>query len=281
SPSLSRSLSLSLSLTHTHTHTLTDTHRHTRTSANMVRLPTRAIPLVALSLVLLMSYPWEPALADTAYVVINNAGNEAGGQKFEQVVGSSGAETILASASAFIQETFGYAGNPSYPQKQVDKVTLYVDDVPSGGAVAIAQADSRGAPNAHEIHLSQSYVGTYSEGDVATEVKGVLYHEMTHVWQWNGQGTADGGLIEGIADYVRLTAGLAPPHWVQPGEGDRWNQGYDVTAYFLQYCDSLKSGFVAALNAKLASGWDVAYFQELLGQSVDQLWASYKQKYGM
>ncbi|MCO5571361.1 hypothetical protein L7F22_025099 [Adiantum nelumboides] len=248
------------------------THRHTQSSMAVC-----ITHLVALSsLVLLM---WEPALAGTAYVVINNAANEAGGQKFEQVVGSSGAEAILASASEFIQQTFGYAGNPSYPQKPVEKVTLYVDDK-SGGAVAIAQADTSGAANAHEIHLSQSYVGTYS-GDVATEIKGVLYHEMTHVWQWNGQGRADGGLIEGIADYVRLTAGLAPSHWVKPGQGDRWNQGYDVTAYFLQYCDSLQSGFVAALNAKLASGWDVSYFEDLLGRSVDELWASYKEKYGM
>ncbi|MCO5556723.1 hypothetical protein L7F22_010274 [Adiantum nelumboides] len=242
-------------------------------------LPVCITHLVALSsLVFLM---WETAMADAAYVVINNAGNEAGGQKFEQVVGSSGAEAVLASASEFIQQTFGYAGNPSYPQKQVEKVTLYVDDVPSGGAVAIAQADTSGAANAYEIHLSENYVGTYSEADVATEIKGVLYHEMTHVWQWNGQGRADGALIEGIADYVRLTAGLAPHHWVKPGQGDRWNQVYDVTAYFLQYCDSLQSGFEAALNAKLAPGWDVSCFEDLLGASVDRLWASYKETYGM
>ncbi|MCO5587235.1 hypothetical protein L7F22_041182 [Adiantum nelumboides] len=213
-----------------------------------------------------------PALADTAYDVINSVVNEPGGQKFEQTVGSDGAKAILASASTFIQQTFEYGANPSYPVKEVDKVTLYVDDMPPAGIPAFTSEQ--------EIHLSESYVGDYS-GDVAAEVKGVLYHEMTHVWQWDGQGTADTGLIEGIADYVRLTAGLAPSHWVQPGQGDRWNQGYDVTAYFLQYCDSLQSGFVAALNAKLASGWDEAYFQDLLGQSVDQLWASYKQKYGM
>ncbi|CAI0445498.1 unnamed protein product [Linum tenue] len=45
---------------------------------------------------------------------------------------------------------------------------------------------------------------------------------MTHVWQWLGGGQGDiapGGLIEGIADFVRLRAGLAPPpgRWVKPG----------------------------------------------------------------
>lgn len=216
------------------------------------------------------------ALSDTQYVVINNAQNEAGGAKFDQVIGSTQAQSILASASQFIQNAF-YVGDPPVPQKQVNKVTLYVDDLPSGGAVAYAQGDGT---DQSAIHLSQSYVGSYS-GDVVTEIKGVLYHEMTHVWQWNGQGTADGGLIEGIADYIRLTAGLPGSTWGQPGQGTRWDEGYSVTAYFLQYCESLQGGFVRSLNAKLATGWDVSYFQDLLGQSVDQLWQSYKQHYGM
>ena len=70
----------------------------------------------------------------------------------------------------------------------------------------------------NEIHLSSGYVGDYS-GDVKTEITGVLYHESTHVWQWNGNqnGQANGGLIEGIADYVRLKAGYASSSWGQPG----------------------------------------------------------------
>nr|CAB3499290.1 unnamed protein product [Digitaria exilis] len=102
----------------------------------------------------------------------------------------------------------------------------------------------------------------------------------THVWQWDGQGQANGGLIEGIADYVRLKAGYAPGHWVQPGQGDRWDQGYDVTARFLDYCDSLKPGFVALLNAKMKDGYTDDFFAQILGKSVQQLWQDYKAKYG-
>lgn len=40
-----------------------------------------------------------------------------------------------------------------------------------------------------------------------------MVHEMVHCWQRNAHGTAPGGLIEGIADWVRLKAGLVPPHW--------------------------------------------------------------------
>ena len=45
-----------------------------------------------------------------------------------------------------------------------------------------------------------------------------------------------------------------PRHWVKLGQGDRWDQGCDVTALFLDYCNSLRYGFVAKLNKKLRTG---------------------------
>lgn len=99
---------------------------------------------------------------------------------------------------------------------------------------------------------------------------------MTHVWQWNGNDheAVPGGLIEGIADLARLKAGYIPSHWVQPGQGNRWDQGYDVTARFLHHCDGLRNRFVAELNKM--SGYSDHYFVELLGKTVDQLWIEYK-----
>jgi len=45
------------------------------------------------------------------------------------------------------------------------------------------------------------------------EINGVLVHELVHALQYSGKDSCPGGLIEGIADWVRLQAGLAPPHW--------------------------------------------------------------------
>ncbi|KAF8759861.1 Plant basic secretory protein [Rhizoctonia solani] len=45
------------------------------------------------------------------------------------------------------------------------------------------------------------------------EILGVIRHEVVHCFQHDAQGTAPGGLIEGVADFVRLRAGFAPPHW--------------------------------------------------------------------
>ena len=104
---------------------------------------------------------------------------------------------------------------------------------------------------------------------------------MTHIWQWNGNGQSPpGGQIEGIPDFVRLKSGYVPSHWEQPGKGDRWDQGYDVTAWFLDYLNGLRNGFVADLNKKLRTGYSANYFVELLGKTVDQLWSDYKAKYG-
>ncbi|MCO5556720.1 hypothetical protein L7F22_010271 [Adiantum nelumboides] len=243
----------------------------------MMRLPICTQLLGAVSLVLLIGR-WEATLARTRYVARNKAANTAGGRKFDAAVGESEAENTMASASELIQKIFGYGGNNAYAKKEVEQVTLYVDDEVAEGEETVTEVEEDVEAT---VHLSESYVGTYAEDEVEAEVKGVLYREMTRIWQWDGDGSAEGkSVTDGIADYVRLSAGLSSSRWGKRGQGDRWDQGGEVTAYFLQYCESLQADFVGALNAKMASGWDASYFQDLTGQSVDQLWASYKEKYG-
>ncbi|KAG2548228.1 uncharacterized protein LOC120650678 [Panicum virgatum] len=208
-----------------------------------------------------------PVAGAVTFDATNTASDTPGGERFDQAVGLDYAEQVLSDASTFVWGTFN---QPSPADRRpVDAVTLVVEDI---GGVAFTGGS--------EIHLSAQYVGGYS-GDVKTEVTGVLYHEVVHVWQWGLQDYgAHPGIFEGIADYVRLKAGYAPGHWVQPGQGDRWDQGYDVTARFLDYCDSLQPGFVAQLNAKLKDGYSEDYFLQILGKNVQQLWQDYKAKYG-
>uniref|UniRef100_A0A2N9GAW3 Uncharacterized protein n=1 Tax=Fagus sylvatica TaxID=28930 RepID=A0A2N9GAW3_FAGSY len=120
---------------------------------------------------------------------------------------------------------------------------------------------------------------TATLGDARIEVIGVLYHETTRVWQWSGNNEAPIGLITGIADYVRLKAGWASPHWVQRGSGLRWNEGFAVTAYFLDYCNALNDGFVAEVNALMKYYYSDSFFVKLMGKSVDELWIDYKAHY--
>ena len=200
------------------------------------------------------------------YVVTNTAGNTPGGVRFNNEIGSEYSKKTLISAANFIWNLFQQ--NNAADRKNVPKVSLFIDD-----------RDGVAFTSNNEIHVSARYINGYS-GNVKTEITGVLYHESTHIWQWNGNGqSTPGGLIEGIADYVRLKAGYAPSHWRKPGQGDRWDQGYDVTARFSDYCNSLRNGFVAELNKKLRNGYSANFFVELLGKNVDQLWKDYKAKY--
>ncbi|KAG6793130.1 hypothetical protein POTOM_002321 [Populus tomentosa] len=169
----------------------------------------------------------------------------AGGARFTRDIGVDYSKQTLASATDFIWRTF-------------------------------QQSNAAGRKNIQTVNLFIDVMG----GDVRREITGVLYHEMAHIWQWNGNGQTPGGLIEGIADFVRLKANYAPSHWVQAGQGDRWDQGYDVTAKFLDYCNGLRNGFVAELNKKMKTGYSAQYFVDLLGKTVDQLWKDYKAKYG-
>jgi hypothetical protein len=91
------------------------------------------------------------------------------------------------------------------------------------GGVAYTTGASIDPAHIKEIHFSTDYISGIPEERVASEILGVMRHEMVHVWQYDAQGTTPGGLIEGIADWVRLRHDLAPPHWTRGGTN--WDDG--------------------------------------------------------
>ncbi|XP_020266151.1 uncharacterized protein LOC109841606 [Asparagus officinalis] len=128
------------------------------------------------------------------------------------------------------------------------------------------------------IYISSDYIGNFT-GDVKREFTGIVYYMIARVLQWDGQGQAPIGLLTGIADFFRLKAGYATAMWAKSGQGVRWDEGYDVTARFLEYCDGEYGGIVSFLNSKMRFGYDVEFFKEYSGMSVDELWNGYVAKY--
>ena len=80
------------------------------------------------------------------------------------------------------------------------------------------------------------------------------------------------------SDWVRLHAGLAPPHW-REGRGGSWDDGYDSTAYFLDWVDKeFGRGTVRALNLTLRERtYEDNLFKEHTGRKVSKLWKLYRE----
>ncbi|OEL19901.1 hypothetical protein BAE44_0019080 [Dichanthelium oligosanthes] len=190
------------------------------------------LPAEVVSSILLLS-----AKSGAVTFEVTNAAvpNTTGGERFNKDIGLDYAKA-LSDASILIWNTFNQRSPAD--RKPVDTVTLVVEDE-DNGMVAFTSGST--------IHLSAQYVGGYS-GDVKTEVTGLLFHETTHIWQWDGQGQANPALVEGIADFIRLKA-------------------CRVCQQFLDYCNSLTPGFIALLNAKMKDGYYDDFFAQITGRS--------------
>ena len=99
--------------------------------------------------------------------------------------------------------------------------------------------------------------------DATREIKGVIIHELTHAIQRDGFGSTPGWLVESIADYVRLQSGLGARHWKRPGEGGKWEEGYDTGARFLGWLEG-----VEAVEPDRSGGRDAGLTEELANLSI-------------
>lgn len=154
-------------------------------------------------------------------------------------------------------------------------------------------------PAHKEIVLSLGYVHSVSQRPNATleatrhEIAGVLVHELVHCYQHSTR-NVPGGLIEGIADFVRLGAGLGARHWgnEKKEKGQKWDEGYQKTAFFLDWIEKVKGGkgSVGRINEEIGrvrregekndgkegEYQEEAFWKELFGVGVQQLWKEYE-----
>jgi hypothetical protein len=81
-----------------------------------------------------------------------------------------------------------------------------------------------------------------------------------------------------LVDFVRLHAGFAPPHW-RPRAEEKWDAGYDATAYFLDWIEKrCGEGTIRKLNGSMKdSRYRVELFEEVTGESVSSLYTLYRE----
>jgi len=129
-----------------------------------------------------------------------------------------------------------------------------------------------------EIHFSTGHMMNTPESRRKEEIMGVIVHEMVHCWQHSGFGSAPGGLIEGVADWVRLKAGYAPPHWKKHTDCD-WDAGYERTGFFLEWLEEEHGKDVVRRINEAMRGCEYdaeKVWMGCCGKSVEELWKGYK-----
>jgi hypothetical protein len=118
-----------------------------------------------------------------------------------------------------------------------------------------------------------------AHGDVAAEVRGILYYHATNIYQFDdGNGAANAWLVQGVANYVRHVAGYLPDN--QRRAGGAYTDGGTTTGFFFVWLDQNYGDFVYELNLSLDPSdsviWTTQSFADITGQSVDLLWANYQ-----
>lgn len=223
-------------------------------------------PTSFLGVTLLFLVAFMPAHA-VKFRVVDRTDYITGCNRFKTEIGSFYTRQLMKAASSFIWRTFDESIGE---RKEHDQVTLIIQGFRPAQRTLVSRTF-----NDTIFFINAEHIQNYS-GDARMELTGILLHEMTHVWQWYGNGKAPWGLVNGIADYMRLRAGLAPKEWARRGSGSRWDEGYAVTAYFLDYCNGLKNGFVTELNKLMKGDYSDDFFPMVLGKTVGELWMDYK-----
>lgn len=183
------------------------------------------------------------------------------------------ATALSAATTTVLTLLYSTPDTPHTHAPPTRSVTVIVRDMPGVAYTTGSELDA----DHKEIHVSASYIAGVPAGRVMSEIQGVLTHELVHCFQYNAHGTCPGGLVEGIADWVRLNAGLSPPHWKKSAEG-KWDAGYQTTGYFLQYLEGrYGGGTIRRLNERLRARKyeEKAFWTEFLGAPVAQLWSDY------
>jgi hypothetical protein len=176
--------------------------------------------------------------------------------------------------------------NPA-DSSRATRVTL---EIKSGDFVAYAG----GGNGQRTVTISTKYIEDFyrqhgnSDSALATEIEGVMVHELTHVYQREpvGAGNYDGksefwAFIEGEADAVRTARGYTKDRNPKDTVNDpsKWLGGYNTTGFFLDYvARTYDKDFLYKFNdtARTINPWtfDKA-MRATVGKGVSTLWDEY------
>ncbi|NEW07633.1 carbohydrate-binding protein [Paenibacillus sp. SYP-B3998] len=210
-------------------------------------------------------------------IEVQNLDSAGNGRLFDQALPNA-ADDILVIVRKVNEVLYN---NPAELQGGVRKIRVTIEDVPG---VAWASGDSVQKTVGFSSRFLRDIAADPNQS-VRDEIIGVLYHELTHCYQYDDNRYADknvGGLsymVEGLADTVRFEVGYHNRYGMT--KGGTWQDGYGTTGNFFRWIEDTKTkGFIRKLNASLTPfdglDWNENKIQELTGIRVNQLWTQYQ-----
>ncbi|HEY4103101.1 MAG TPA: basic secretory protein-like protein [Polyangiaceae bacterium] len=158
--------------------------------------------------------------------------------------------------------------------KAVTQITVIVEDYDG-------ISETYGSNGQATIHMSSRYMQQVVDagGNLSDELHGIFYYHGTNIYQFDGgDGSTNGWLVQGVADFVRYSAGFLPADQRMPG--GNYNDGFTTTGFFFVWLDQTYPDFVYELNQSLnpavSTMWTPQSITDITGQTVDQLWANYQ-----
>ncbi|KAF8012805.1 hypothetical protein BT93_I0841 [Corymbia citriodora subsp. variegata] len=214
------------------------------------RFKMRTLRLFLLCTFILIALKPTQAASDFSCRVFDDTSGTPDTRFREEIGVEYSVETFLA-ASELVLETFNQS---NCGERGYSMVLAIVEGFAANGYPFTIATN-----NGSQFWVNEDYLQAY-EGDVKAEFTGILYHESAHIWQWTGNDTATIDLITGIADYIRLKARWPSKYWLPRRSGSRWNDGYAMTAYFLEFCNKKRHGFVSDPNTMMENLYFDAFF---------------------
>jgi hypothetical protein len=216
-------------------------------------------------------FPMDPAdfaRVCTPEIVFQNLTADGNGQVFDDVITDPVAfmQEVSAGVCALL-----YREPDEVPSKT--QITLVIDDFDFVSGTGNAGTTAT-------IQLSSSYLASYADGggDVLAEIYGVIFHEVTHVYQLSEDYATNWSSIEGIADTVRYYAGYIDLEERAPGGS--WTSGYKTTAFFFSWLEETYMWFLYQLNQSYDPADDVPWswdaIEVITGHPVEELWDEYQ-----
>ena len=234
---------------------------------------------------------------------ITSKSNHVGEISFENSVASSdesdlfklglpNPEGYLIEESHRVIQTLYFPEDDSIPY--IQKLNLVLKDFGDGSEVIASKHNDNESSNKTIEYNTRWVTYSFSRKDTAylkSETKGVLCHELTHVYQLRPQGIGDyytnriyWAYVEGMADAVRCMNGYFDEN--DRKSGGNYTEGFRYTGFFFVWLAKNKDkDFIRKINRStqfvIPWSFDGAIKYALGDQyNIDQLWLEYLQDMG-